>query len=273
MAAVEQRPYEASREKGGSGWAIVLAQELRDLWLGGRGLLLSFGFSILLSLIAYLVATNTALNFLEQRESVNLTLQVAIAVGGLLTLLAAADTVSGERERGTLETLLLTPVSRRQVVTGKLLAALSLWLVAFAITVPYVWFLGRGLLIVTEALATGLVVGTLLAVFLASLGVVISLFAGSNRVSLSVSLFLLLALFAPTQLPSSAQQGWAGELFLRVNPITAGEHYVGRIVVNSHSWSEDVSWLLSPLVAAVVFAVAVPVLGARFLRLGGGRAK
>ena len=273
MAAVEQRPYEASREKGGSGWAIVLAQELRDLWLGGRGLLLSFGFSILLSLIAYLVATNTALNFLEQRESVNLTLQVAIAVGGLLTLLAAADTVSGERERGTLETLLLTPVSRRQIVTGKLLAALSLWLAAFVIAVPYVWFLGRGIGIVGEALVTGLVVGTLLAVLLASLGIVISLFAGSNRVSLSVSLFLLLALFAPTQLPSSAQLGWAGELFLRVNPITAGEHYVGKIVVDSHNWSEDVSWLLSPLVAAVVCAVAVPVLGARFLRLGGGRAK
>ena len=57
-----------------------------------------------------------ALNFLEQRESVNLTLQVAIAVGALLALLAAADTVSGERERGTLETLLLAPVPRLQLL-------------------------------------------------------------------------------------------------------------------------------------------------------------
>jgi ABC-2 type transport system permease protein len=120
---------------------------------------------------------------------------------------------------------------------------------------------------------TGFVVGTLLAVFLASLGVVISLFSNSNRVSLSVSLFLLLALFAPTQLPSGAQKGWAGDLLLRVNPITAGERYVGKIVVNGHGWSEDVSWLLAPAVAAVVFAVAVPVLGSRFLRLAGGRAK
>lgn len=273
MDAVDQPAYPAAREEGGSGWAIVLGQELRDLWLGGRGLALSFGFSALVAVIAYLTATNTALNFLEQRESVNLTLQVAIAVGGLLTLLAAADAVSGERERGTLETLLLTPVSRRQVVTGKLLAALSLWLAAFLITVPFMWFLGRGVGIVGNALATGFVVGTLLAVFLASLGVVISLFSNSNRVSLSVSLFLLLALFAPTQLPSGAQKGWAGDLLLRVNPITAGERYVGKIVVNGHGWSEDVSWLLAPAVAAVVFAVAVPVLGSRFLRLAGGRAK
>ena len=47
-------------------------------------------------------------------------LQVAVAVGSLLTLVVAADGVSGERERGTLESLLLTPVSRRGLLLGKL---------------------------------------------------------------------------------------------------------------------------------------------------------
>ena len=236
------------------GWAVVLEQELRDLWLGGRGLVLSFAFSLLLSVIAYLVATNTALNFLEQRESVNLTLQVAIAVGALLALLAAADAISGERERGTLESLLLTPG-----LAASRSPPASCWRRSrsgsprSSITVPYVWFLGRGVGIVGDALATGLVVGTLLAIFLASLGIARSASSPARTASASRSACsLLLALFAPTQLPSSAQQGWAGELLLRVNPITAGEHYVGKIVVDGHAWSEDVSWLVSPLVAAVV---------------------
>ena len=266
MVAVEGTPT----RKTAPGWVVVLEQEVRDLWLGGRGLLLILAFSVLLSVIAYLTATNRALNFLEQRETVNLTLQVAIAVGALLTLLAAADAVSGERERGTLETLLLTPVSRLEITVGKLLATVSLWLSAFAITVPYVWFLGRGLGIVREALAAGFVVGTLLAIFLASLGMVVSIVSGSNRVSLSLSIFLLLAFFAPTQLPSSAQRGWAGDLLLRVNPLTAGEHYVGKILVSGHGWNEDVSWLASPLAAAVVFAAIALLLGTRFMRLRGG---
>ena len=254
---------------GARGWLVVLEQELRDLWLGGRGLLLGLAFSGLLSVIAYVVATNTALNFLEQRESVNLTLQVAIAVGALLALLAAADAVSGERERGTLESLLLTPVSRMEITTGKLLAALSLWFAAFAITVPYVWFLGRGVGLVGHALAAGFVVGTLLAIFLASLGIVVSVFSGSNRVSLSLSLFLLLALFAPTQLPSSAQKGWAGDLLLRINPLTAGEHYVGKIVVDVHTWAADANWLISPVVAATLLAAIAVGVGGRWLRLSG----
>ncbi|MDQ2969301.1 MAG: ABC transporter permease [Actinomycetota bacterium] len=253
-------------------WAIVAGQELRDLWLGGRGLLLIVAFSFLLSVLSYLVATNRALNFLEQRESVNLTLQVAIAVGALLALIGAADAVSGERERGSLESLLLTPASRFQLTVGKLVAALSLWFAAFVITVPYVWFLGRGIGIVWQSLAVGLGVGTLLAVFLGSLGLLVSIFSRSNRSSLSLSLLLLLALFAPTQFPTGATQGWAGDLLLRANPLTAGEHYVGKIVVDAHSWSQDVSWLASPLIATMLFATLAAVAGARFVRLQGGRA-
>ena len=94
-------------------------------------------------MITYLGATSEGINFLEKRETVNLTLQVAVAFGALVALLAAADAISGERERGTLESLLLTPVPRRHLVSGKLLAALSLWFAALIVAVPYVWFLGR----------------------------------------------------------------------------------------------------------------------------------
>ncbi len=258
-------------ERGGApAWAVVGEQELRSLWLGGKGLLLALGFSLLLSGIAYLAATTTDLNFVERRESVSLTVQVAIAVGSLLALLAAADAVSGERERGTLESLLVTPVSRLQLAGGKLLAALSLWVVAFAITIPYVWFLGRDVGVTGDALAAGLVVGTLVAIFLASLGLIISVLAGSNRVSLSLSLFILLALFVPTQLPAGAEKGWFGEFLLRVNPVTAGERYVGRIVVQGDAWSKDASWLVSPVLGAALFAVVAMFVGARFLRLRGG---
>ena len=65
--------------------------------------------------------------------------------------------------------------------------------------------------------------------------------ADSNRISLSVSLFTLLALFAPTQLPAGAQHGWAGEALLRVNPVTAAEHYVGAVIVDQHGWTRDLA--------------------------------
>jgi ABC-2 type transport system permease protein len=255
---------------GTAGWRVVAEQESRDLWLSGRGPLLLFAFSVLLSVMTYLTASNEVLNFLEQREAVGLTLQIAVAVGALVTLLVSADAISGERERGTLETILLAPVSRRSIVLGKFVAAGSLWLAAFVVSVPYVWVIGRGVSVVGQALLVGLVVGTLLAVALAALGLLISAVSNSNKVSLSVSLFLLFALFAPTQLPTGLPQGWFGDLLLRLNPVGAGLHYINAVLVNGHAWTSDLSYLASPLLTAMLAGGALAVASSRVLRLTAG---
>jgi ABC-2 type transport system permease protein len=250
-------------------WRIVAGQEIRDLWIGGRGLPLTIGYSLLLSVITYLVATNTALNFLEQREAVNLTLQVGVAVAALLVLLAAADAISGERERGSLEILLLAPARRVDLVAGKGLAVLTLWAVALLVAIPYVWFLGRGVGVVGLALVNGLLVGVLLGLFLVGLGLLVSTFSRSNRLSLSVSLFILLALFAPTQLPSGAQGSWVGDALLRVDPMSSGLHYLGRLIVDGRSTGQELSWLIGPAIAAAL-AVGGALVASRSLGLRGG---
>ncbi len=251
-------------------WSIVAGRELRDLWLRGRGFVLLGAYSLLLSITTYVVATNQAINFLEQREAVGLTLQVAVAVGALLALLAAADAISGERDRGSLEALLLAPIPRWQLAAGKSIAALSLWLAAFAIAVPYLWFLGHGIGIVGVSLAAGLMVGTLLAAAFVGLGLAVSAASATSRASLAVSMLVLLALYAPTQFPVGATSGWVGELFQRFNPLTAGLHYLGRLVIDGRGAAEEASWLAAPLLFTAVAALAA-ALAARNIRLGGVR--
>ena len=58
---------------------------------------------------------------------------------GLICLLApalTADLISGERERQTLDLLLVTPLSRRQIVVGKLVAALGSLLLLIVLALP-----------------------------------------------------------------------------------------------------------------------------------------
>ncbi|HSS68434.1 MAG TPA: ABC transporter permease subunit [Nocardioidaceae bacterium] len=240
------------------GWPVVAAQECRDLWLGGRAPMLLFAYSLLLSAMTYLAATNQVLNFLERREALNLVLQVAVAVGSLLTLVVAADGVSGERERGTLESLLLTPVSRRGLLVGKLLGALSVWGACYVVLVPYLLVLGRGLSMTGTAIGLGLSVGTLLALGLATLGLLISSLCNTNRVSLAGSLFLLLALFVPSQLPMGPNPGWFFDVVLvRANPVASSLHYLSQVLVQGHTWTQDIGYLVGP---AVVAAVAIGVL-------------
>jgi ABC-2 type transport system permease protein len=252
-----------------TGWSVVARQEIRDLWIGGRGTALMTAYTILLSAISYLAATNQQLNFLERREAVNLVVQVALATGVLVTLLVSADAISGERERRTLESLLLAPISRSGIAIGKQVAALSLWLVCALVALPYLWVLGRGTAATGPAMLMILATGTLVAVPLAGLGLLASGVSSSNRVSIAISLFVLLALFAPTQLPGMARS-WFGELLIRVDPLASALEYTGRVLVAGHGWRQDVDYLLAP---AILLALTTGVLllgGSRLVRLNAG---
>ncbi|MET9272070.1 ABC transporter permease subunit [Kribbella sp. NPDC003557] len=250
-------------------WTVLAEQECSDLWARGRGPLLVFTFSLLLSAMTYLSATNQALNFLEHREAVNLTLQVALAVGVLLTLVVSADAISGERERGTLESLLLTPVSRRSIVGGKLCAAMTLWFGCLIVAVPYLWALGHGVAVTRQAVVLALGVGTTVAAGLGCLGLLISAVAGSNKTSLATSLLLLFVLFAPTQVPALPKTGF-GEALVRINPIGSALHYISTVLVSRQSWTHDLSYLAAPVVLAAVAGSVLIAAAPRLVSLTGG---
>ena len=254
--------------EGQSGWLVVAEQECRDLWTSGRGVILLFLFSVLLSAITYLTSTNQALNFLEQRESVNLVLQFAVAVGALATLVVSADGISGERERGPWRRC-----SSRRYRVGRSSPASSSPRCrcgsppSSSAFPTYGCSLGVGIL--GSALALGLCVGTLVAVGLGAIGLLISAACNSNKTSIAASIFLLLILFAPTQLPSGLPQGWFFDVLLRANPVASGLAYISSILVEGHSWTQDLALLITPLLTALVAGGALVFAGPRLVRLTG----
>jgi ABC-2 type transport system permease protein len=248
------------------GWLVVAGQELRDIWLSWRGPIIVFAFSLLLSLLTYLAAANKELNILDQRDTVNQVVQITLGIGVAVSLLFGADTISGERERETLESLLLTPVPRRQIAVGKLLAAVSVWPVLMLVAVPYVWALKAGAVLFTDAIVAGFVVGSLLTAAFACLGLIVSVLSNSNRLSLAASFFIFVVLLAPTRIPLS---GWLGSHIARINPVTAGARFVDRIITRNHGLGEEWTLLIAPIVAAVIALIVVYVVAGR-LRLQGG---
>jgi ABC-2 type transport system permease protein len=248
-----------------AGWLVVTGQELRDIWFSARGPAIIVAYSLLLSLLTYLAASNEELNIIDQRDTVNLVTQIAVALAVVVSLLFSADCISGERERETLESLLLTPVPRRQIAFGKLLAAVSVWPVMLLVAVPYICALRAGTGLFTDALLAGLLVGTLLVAAFASLGLIVSIFSGSNRLALAVTFFIFVVLLAPTQLPLS---GWFGDLIVQVSPMTAGSTFMQRVIVKEHAWGDDLHLLIAPVLAALILS-AIAIILAGHLRLQG----
>lgn len=236
------------------GWVVIASRELAALWRGGRILVLIIPFSIVLSAISYLLATNNELNLIPPKEMVLLVLQVSLAVSILITLILGANSISGMRESGTLESLLVTPVSRQQIVLGKFLAALSPWPVMLAVAAPYAAILSPDARFFWLSLSVFALAGSLLIILSAGFGLLVSVYSNSNKSSLSVSLVVLLLSMSFTQLPGTTQTGNIARLFKRINPMESTWHFTEKVLVNNRTISEMTSitgpegnWLLSPL--------------------------
>ena len=251
-------------------WWVITAQEIADLWLSAKGLAVLFGFTLLLSVLSYLASADAGINLLDARESVGVIVQTAIALGTLAALVVSADAISGERERGTLEALLVAPVLRRHIVLGKLLAATTMWVASLLVALPFVLVMADGPGVVRDALAVLIVAGALVAAALTALGLAVSAVAMSNRVSLAASVAILLLLAAPSQLPAIKANGALGAVLIKANPVSAGLQLANNVLVKQQPWADQWPFLISPIAAAIVLTGLAVAMSTR-LELGGSR--
>ena len=234
-------------------WWIVFKRELSELWIWGRALYLIILYSIYLGISSFVFASNSELSLIPPKEMVYLTLMGAIYVSIFVALIIGADSLSGERERATLEALLLTPASRVQMITGKFLASISPWPISFVISIPYLLILSQGDTAFEVALRWGAFLGTLVVPAFTGFGLLVSLWSGSNKTSLFVSLTFFLLVFLPVQFPGSAQTGVMGRMLKQFNPIEGLDHFLEKMIVNNRTLEE--LWIY--LVASFVFAILV----------------
>ncbi|MGH2351918.1 MAG: ABC transporter permease subunit [Chloroflexota bacterium] len=245
-------------------WWLVFVREFTDLWIGGKALVLLLLYSVLMGVLAYVMASNSELSLIPPKEMVYETLKTAIAVSLFMGLIIGADSISGERERATLEALLLTPTSRTQIVLGKFLAAISPWPAALLITIPFLAVLSQGDEVFGQAAIAGAVLGTVMVPAYVGVGMLVSYWSSTNRTSFFVSLGIYILFLVPAQLPGKAQTGAMGQFLQWVNPMAATSHFLSKILVNNFTVQEYSGWLTSPIFFAVV------VLGLLFLVAGPG---
>ena len=233
-------------------WLLVFRREFTDLWIGGKALYFILAYSVLLGIQSYFQVKTSESSLIPPKEMVFSLLQIVYYVGGLIGMIIGADSISGERERGTLEALLLTPASRRQIILGKFLAGLSAWPAALLIAIPFLKILSQGDQVFVQALIWGGFVGSLLAIGFTGLGMLVSFWSNSNRVSFFMSLGIYLVIFLPTTWPGRAVRGLVAKFFQRINPLEGTNELLEKILVNNRPVAQYQSWLRTPEIFAVL---------------------
>lgn len=233
-----------------SAWWIMFTRELADLWIGGKALYLIVAYSVFLGFQSYAQVKTSETSLIPPKEMVFAALQIVFYIAGLIGIIIGADAISGERERGTLEALLLTPVSRRQIIIGKFLAGVSPWPIALLIAIPFLKMLSQRDPVFGQALLLGSFIGSLLVIGFTGLGMLVSFWSNSNRVSFFVSLGIYLVILLPTSWPGRTVIGVTAKIIQRLNPLEGSNQLLEKILVNNRSWTQYEIWMRTPEVFA-----------------------
>jgi ABC-type transport system involved in multi-copper enzyme maturation permease subunit len=229
-------------------------------WKGTVWLLIA---SLLLSITSYLLLTDKELSLLDQTEMLWLLSKIIIGVGLLIVTIDASSVLTIEFEADTAEDLFLAPISLYEILAGKILFIVTLWLLVFLVSVPYILVSSAGSHLAGAFLGYLLLLGTLAVLGFAMLVMGLSLLFRSGKNTLTSAMIVLLALVVPALFSTTLKINNAAEFFGRINPIDNIFASLDNVLVDYQTHLSQNLQFIFPLLAFCVLAFIVLALCAR----------
>ena len=246
----------------------VAKKEVEENLYAVRGSMWAVLAALVLSLMSYLLLTDKELSLLDQSEMLYIITSLAIGLGLLVVGILAGDAVAGERERATLESVLLTPIGRGSLVAGKIWAVVASWFVIFAISAPYILVVSAGTNLSIPALLYTFILGTLCVAGFATLIVGISCLASTGRGVTLAALSIFIAMAAPTLLGTVLQKSWFGTIYNALSPFAQVRLSLDNVIVDKESLLVQLPHV-GALAAFVALAAVFVALATRRVSLEG----
>ena len=237
---------------------LIARKEAFEIVASPRGRAWLLMLTVVLSGFSLLFVANTELSLLDNAQVVYQMLGIVTGLGALLAVVAGSDSIAGERERGSLMPLLVAPVSRRDIVFGKLGGPFAAWAVMLLLALPYLWAVGStGQNLVSGAIILALL-GTPVVLGFGFLALGLGARLASARAALSLGLTLLVLSASPLLLGPSLRQSTIGRAFDAVNPFSGTLNAYDAVVIDSQSILQQGMHALPVmvwLVATLLFAL------------------
>lgn len=226
----------------------LIKKEIREHVLSRKGVWIFFAISILFSGLTYSFISVKELSLLAQVE-VNMTFMKAlIGISILVSIILGSTMVSGEREQGTLESLLLTPLSKVKIILSKVVGILVFWLIISMISIPYFYALTYGTNMLPTIIGYLYLIGLPLVISFSLLSLAFSSWIASSKNATLLSIVLFLVTAIPMFLSTTMKKSGFAYLVDLLSPVSA-------------SMLTLKDWLVNKLSVFSIFMDSLPVLG------------
>jgi ABC-type transport system involved in multi-copper enzyme maturation permease subunit len=230
----------------------LIKKECLEEIFSARGAALYLVVIGVLSVFSLLLVSNTELSLLENAQAVYMMSAIVMTLALLIIVIRGGDGFAGERERETLETLLITPVSPAEIAVAKLMGLLFTWLIVFVLSMPYLWAVGSTGQNLLSALVYLFAAGTFLVIIFGGFMLALSVRMKTFKGALSIGLTAFLLSGSPILLGSSLRQSAVGRVVDLINPFAIALNMLDSVVVDSLG----LLFQIMPLAILVFYTIA-----------------
>jgi ABC-2 type transport system permease protein len=234
----------------------LVKKEAKEHIFSRKGLGFLFIVSLLLSMMSFGFISVKELSLLDQPTVVMTAFRLLLGINILIAMVIGSTMIAGEKEKGTLESLLLTPLTKRKIVIGKLLAILVFWLVVTLISLPYFIVLSLGTSMMPTILFYLYIVGTILVISFSSIALIFSTILASTKNAMIVGLLIFLVTLVPMFLSTTMKKAGFAKFINTYSPISASMKSMKDLFINKLGTSDIVPGLLPVLVFFLLTVMA-----------------
>lgn len=214
---------------------LIARKEAGELLSSARGLGWLATLAAAMSAFGLLMVGNRQLSLLDNAQVVYDMSGIVIVLGALLAVVVGVDAVAGERDRGSLIPLLISPVPRTAILFGKIGGQTIAWAVMLAVSIPYLWAVGSTNPNLGASILGVIVLGTPVVLGFGFLAMGLASRLTSSIGTLLTCLIVLTVSASPLLLGPSLRQSALGRMFDAVNPFSGAVNALDATIIHNQS--------------------------------------
>lgn len=227
----------------------LVKKETKEHIFSRKGIGFLFFISLLMSVLSFSFISVKELSLLDQPTVVMTTLKLLLGINILISMVIGSTMIAGEKEKGTLESLLLTPLTKRKIILGKLLAILIFWFIVTLVSMPYLFVLAYQANLFPTILIYLYGIGTVLIISFSSIALIFSTILVSTKNSMILAIMTFLITAIPMFLSTTMKKSGLAKFISENSPVSASMQAMKDIFINKL----DASQVMIELIPVFIF--------------------
>ena len=231
----------------------IIKKEFRESLYDCKGLWLIVACAAVLSGLCVLVISIKEGSVLAQNDVLQYAMKAAMFLTVTISMVLGSACFASEREENTMESLLLTPVRKRDLVVAKYLGVMLIGVVLYIVCIPYLAAIGYGSGLTGRAIFMTIFGGVLLLASFTAVSVMFSILMKSSRAAILTSVLIMTVLTVPPLIQGLFKLSPIGTAILKLDPIACCFDMMGKLLEKQPFFS---LWVyILPLVAFAAITI------------------